>query len=64
MRSLGRVVRAWVSKAMGPSWSAGRVVCGEWNERSCKLAVSGARPESSDKRKAISASSCHKWEHD
>lgn len=49
VRSLGRVVKACVSDDIGPS--SGR---SEW----CNLAVNGAIPESSDNRKAISASSC------
>lgn len=64
VRSLGRVVRACVSDDIGPS--SGK---SEW----CKLAVDGATPESSDNRKAISASSCQhelvkeeekEWRHD
>ena len=46
VRSLGRVVKAWVSADIGPSGSSGI------------LAVDGAIPESSDNRKATSASSC------
>lgn len=59
VRSLGRVVRALVSEVIGPSWCSGKLAGGGLIERRCKLMdpVNGARPESSDNRKAISASS-------
>lgn len=59
VRSLGRVVKACVSDDIGPSSSV-EVSCEEW----CNLAVDAARPESSDKRNATSASSCHELEHE
>jgi len=49
VRSLGRVVNAWVSDDIGPWCSS----CKKW----CNLAVDGAIPQSSDSRKATSASS-------
>ena len=53
VRSLGRVVKAWVSDDIGPSGSSpGKDWC------CCNLpVVDGAIPESSDNREATSASS-------
>jgi len=51
VRSLGRVVKAWASDDIGPSSS--KSSWAEW----CNLAVDGEIPESSESRKATSASS-------
>ena len=60
VRSLGRVVKAWVSDDIGPSGSPGESCCEEW----CNFTVDGATPESSDNRNATSAISCHELEHE